>query len=127
MWSAGGVKDIAISGNRFALIDGNGVLHVKDGPDSTWPSAVNNCCATKVVLTGNWIGWIESGAFQAKNGILDTWKTIAPGGGVTDIAIGPGEWFAFIGSGTFYAKQGVSSPDWLLMAPNAKNIAINTG
>jgi hypothetical protein len=110
----GQVRDIAISGDRFAFVNAAGVLYAKDGAYSPW-RAMNAGGATNVVLNGNWIGWIQGGDFYAKNGIYAGWVTLAAGGQVTDIAIGSQDWFGFTGSGNFHAKQGVYA-GWLTMA-----------
>ncbi|WP_201753853.1 hypothetical protein, partial [Micromonospora rubida] len=83
--------------------------------------------ATKVVLSGNWIGWQQGGNFYAKDGIYAEWLTIAGGGQVTDIAISGDGWFAFVGGGNFFAKQGAYAP-WLTMGSGGQvdKIAIST-
>ncbi|MEV4417849.1 M23 family metallopeptidase [Catellatospora sp. NPDC049609] len=113
---AGGnqVRDIAISGNRFAFVNSAGVLYAKDGAYAAW-QGVNAGGATKVVLGGDWIGWIQSGDFYVKRGVFGQWLGLASGGQVRDIAVNSGDWFAFIGSGNYFAKQGTHS-SWLTMA-----------
>ncbi|MEU7994929.1 M23 family metallopeptidase [Micromonospora sp. NPDC049060] len=100
--------------DRFAFVNSAGVLYAKDGAYSSW-QAVNAGGATKVVLSGNRIGWVQGGNFYAKDGIQGGWLTMAEGGQVSDVAVGGDDWFAFIGGGNFFAKQGVHA-GWLTMA-----------
>ncbi|MFG1775601.1 peptidoglycan DD-metalloendopeptidase family protein [Micromonospora sp. NPDC049048] len=110
----GQVRDLAVSGDRFAFVNSAGVLYAKDGLYSSW-QAVNSGGATRVVLAGNRIGWVQGGNFYAKEGIQGGWLTLAEGGQVSDVAIGGDDWFAFVGGGNFFAKQGVYA-GWLTMA-----------
>ncbi|RLK13513.1 peptidase M23-like protein [Micromonospora sp. M71_S20] len=100
--------------DRFAFVNSAGVLYAKDGAYSSW-QAVNSGGATRVVLSGNRIGWVQGGNFYAKDGIQGGWLTMAEGGQVSDVAVGGDDWFAFIGGGNFFAKQGVHA-GWLTMA-----------
>ncbi|MCX4389743.1 M23 family metallopeptidase [Micromonospora peucetia] len=111
--SGGQVRDIAVSGNRFAFVNSAGVLYAKDGAYSSW-QAVNSGGASKVALSGNWIGWAQGGNFYAKDGIYGEWLTLAGGGQVGDIAVSGHDWFAFVGGGNFFAKQGLYA-GWLTM------------
>ncbi|MFF3867673.1 peptidoglycan DD-metalloendopeptidase family protein [Micromonospora sp. NPDC001898] len=125
--AAGGqVSDIAIAGNRFAFVNSAGVLYAKDGAYSSW-QAVNSGGATKVALSGNWIGWQQAGNFYAKDGIYAGWLTVAAGGQVSDIAVSGQDWFAFVGGGNFFAKQGAYA-SWLTMSGGGQvsRIAITT-
>lgn len=108
--------------DRFAFVNTAGTLLAKDGPYDSWRS-VNAAGATKTVLSGNWIGWIQDGTFYAKDGLYAGWLTMAGGGQVRDIAIGAGNWFAFNGSGNYYAKQGALS-SWITMASGGQVGAI---
>ncbi|WP_225852372.1 M23 family metallopeptidase, partial [Micromonospora sp. AMSO12t] len=110
----GQVRDIAVSGDRFAFVNSAGVLYAKDGAYSSW-QAVNSGGATRVVLSGNRIGWVQGGNFYAKDGIQGGWLALAEGGQVSDVAVGGDDWFAFVGGGNFFAKQGVHA-GWLTMA-----------
>ncbi|WP_327029467.1 peptidoglycan DD-metalloendopeptidase family protein [Micromonospora sp. NBC_01740] len=110
----GQVRDIAVSGDRFAFVNSAGVLYAKDGAYSSW-QAVNSGGATRVVLSGNRIGWVQGGNFYAKDGIQGGWLTLAEGGQVSDVAVGGDDWFAFVGGGNFFAKQGIHA-GWLTMA-----------
>ncbi|MEV0609846.1 M23 family metallopeptidase, partial [Polymorphospora rubra] len=63
--------DLAPAGaipERFAFVNSAGVAFAKDGAYSPW-RAINAGGATKVALSGNWIGWLQSGNFYAKDGI----------------------------------------------------------
>ncbi len=100
--------------DRFAFVNPAGVLLAKDGAYDSW-RAVNSAGATKTVLDGNWIGWIQDGNFYAKDGLYAGWLTMAGGGQIRDIAISGGNWFAFNGGGNYYARQGTHS-SWLTMA-----------
>ncbi|WP_230686296.1 M23 family metallopeptidase [Catellatospora vulcania] len=113
---AGGnqVRDIAVSGDRFAFVNTAGVLYAKDGAYAAW-QAVNAGGASRVALGGNWIGWVQGGNFYVKNGVYGEWLTMAGGGQVGDIAVTGQDWFAFVGSGAYYAKQGTHT-SWLTMA-----------
>ncbi|GAA0922687.1 hypothetical protein GCM10009554_00430 [Kribbella koreensis] len=126
---AGGpdVIDVAIDGSRFAFVNSAGFVFAKDGADSPWPGALNGGGATRVELESGWIGVLQGGSFLAKFDIFGTWKTLADGGGVTDIALGRGGWFAFIGSGDFFAKQGADA-GWLSTAGGGqvRDITIET-
>ncbi|MDI1465398.1 M23 family metallopeptidase [Catellatospora sp. KI3] len=86
MAGGGQVRDIAVSGDRFAFVNTAGVLYAKDGAYSPW-RAMNAGGATRVELSGNWIGWIQDGTFYAKDGIYGGWLTMAGGGQVGDIAV----------------------------------------
>ncbi|MEU4568938.1 M23 family metallopeptidase [Micromonospora sp. NPDC023956] len=110
----GQVRDIAVSGDRFAFVNSAGVLYAKDGAYAPW-QAVNAGGASKVVLGGNWIGWLQGGNFYAKDGVYAPWVTMAAGGRVSDVALGGQDWFAFVGGGDFFAKQGPYA-GWLTMA-----------
>ncbi|MEV4664781.1 M23 family metallopeptidase [Micromonospora echinofusca] len=100
--------------DRFAFVNAAGVLYAKDGLYSSW-QAVNSGGATKVVLAGNRIGWVQGGDFVVKDGIHGGWLTLAGGGQVSDIAVSGDDWFAFVGGGNFFAKQGLYA-GWLTMA-----------
>ncbi|MEV0609847.1 hypothetical protein AB0I61_26105, partial [Polymorphospora rubra] len=88
--------------------------------------AINAGGATKVALSGNWIGWLQSGNFYAKDGIHSQWLALAEGGQVSEIAVSGGGWFAFVGSGNYFAKQGAYAA-WLTMAGGGQvsKIAVN--
>jgi murein DD-endopeptidase MepM/ murein hydrolase activator NlpD len=122
----GQVRDVAVSGDRFAFTNAAGVLYVKDGLYASW-QAVNSGGASRVVLHGPWIGWLERGNFYAKNGIHAPWITMAAGGQVSDIAVSAQEWFAFVGGGNFFAKQGANA-GWLTMSSGGQvgRIAVTT-
>ncbi|MEV6414447.1 hypothetical protein [Kribbella sp. NPDC051718] len=123
----GDVVDIAIDGNRFAFVNSGGFAFAKDGADSPWPGALNGGGATRIELESGWIGVLQGGSFLAKFDIFGTWKVLADGGGVTDIALGRGGWFGFIGSGSFFAKQGTDT-NWLPMASGGqvRDLALET-
>ena len=127
MADAAGLKDIAITNNRFAFVNGAGQVIVKDGVDSAWPGAINPGGASRVVLKDGWIGVIQNGDFLAKFDIFGDWKPMATGGQVSEIALGGNGWFGFVGSGDFYAKQGADA-GWLPMAGggNVRSIALET-
>ncbi|MGC4791092.1 M23 family metallopeptidase [Micromonospora sp. DT178] len=126
MAGGGQVRDIAVSGDRFAFVNSAGVVYAKDGAYSSW-RAVNAGGASKVVLGGNWIGWLQGGDFFAKDGIYAEWLTMAGGGQVSDVALTGQDWFAFVGGGNFFAKQGAYAP-WLTMSGGGQvsGIAVTT-
>ncbi|MEV4465269.1 M23 family metallopeptidase, partial [Micromonospora echinofusca] len=93
----------AAAPDRFAFVNAAGVLYAKDGAYSPW-QAVNAGGATKVVLAGDRIGWVQGGNFYAKDGVYGQWLTLAGGGQVRDIAVS-GDRFAFVNAaGVLYAK-----------------------
>ncbi|WP_344144130.1 M23 family metallopeptidase [Polymorphospora rubra] len=110
---------------RFAFVNSAGVAFAKDGAYSPW-QAINAGGATKVALSGNWIGWLQSGNFYAKDGIHGQWLPLAEGGQVSEIAVSGGGWFAFVGGGNYFAKQGAYAA-WLTMAGGGQvsEIAVN--
>ena len=109
MAEGAGIKDIAISGDRFAFVNASGQVFVKDGADANWPAAINGGDATKVKLSGDWIGVLQGGGFLAKLGIHGAWKTMAGGPDVVDIAI-DGDRFGFVNTaGHVFAKDGADA------------------
>ncbi|MEV0455767.1 M23 family metallopeptidase [Catellatospora methionotrophica] len=125
MAGGGQVRDIAISGERFAFVNAAGILSAKDGAYASW-RAVNAGGASRVVLAGNWIGWIQSGDFYVKAGLYADWVALATGGQVRDVAVNGQDWFGFIGSGSFHAKQGLYT-SWLTMAGGGQVSGIAVG
>ncbi|MEU0096926.1 M23 family metallopeptidase [Kribbella sp. NPDC006257] len=116
MAQGAGTRDIAIDGDRFAVVNAAGQVLVKDGADSPWSTPINGGGATKVVLDSGWIGILQGGNFLAKFDIFGTWKVLTGGNDVIDIAI-DGNRFGFVnGAGQVFVKDGADSP-W----PNALN------
>ncbi|GAA3562432.1 N-acetylmuramoyl-L-alanine amidase [Kribbella ginsengisoli] len=110
MAAGAGMRDIAISGDRFAFVNAAGQVLVKDGVSSPWPSPINGGGASKVVLSGGWIGVQQGDSFLAKSGIQGSWRTMADAPGLKDIAIDNNR-FAFVnGAGQAIVKDGVDSP-----------------
>ncbi|MEV6414448.1 M23 family metallopeptidase [Kribbella sp. NPDC051718] len=123
----GDVIDVALDGDRFAFVNSGGFAFAKDGVDSPWPGALNGGGATRIELESGWIGVLQGGSFLAKFDIFGTWKVLADGGQVSDIALGGNGWFGFIGSGSFFAKQGADT-NWLPMASGGqvRDLALET-
>ncbi|GAA0922681.1 hypothetical protein GCM10009554_00420 [Kribbella koreensis] len=103
------MAEVAIQ--RFAFVNsGAGQVFAKDGSHSPWPGALNGGGASKVVLSGQWIGIMTGDTFWAKSGINGAWKLMASGAGMRDIAI-DGDRFAFVNSaGQVLVKDGADSP-----------------
>ncbi|MEV6301145.1 N-acetylmuramoyl-L-alanine amidase [Actinoplanes sp. NPDC051861] len=119
-----GVRDLAVDGMRFAYVNSAGVVKVKDGPDAAW-QGLNTGGATKVVLDRvyNRIGWLENGAFYLKEGIFDSWRTMAKSG-VRDIAIA-GDRFAYVDTdGRVFAKDGRDSSWTQLNSSGAAKVVL---
>ncbi|MEU0096925.1 hypothetical protein [Kribbella sp. NPDC006257] len=116
MAQGAGTRDIAIDGDRFAVVNAAGEVLVNVGADSPWSTPINGGGATKVVLDSGWIGILQGGNFLAKFDIFGTWKVLTGGNDVIDIAI-DGNRFGFVnGAGQVFVKDGADSP-W----PNALN------
>ena len=95
---------------RFAFVNAGGQVFAKDGSHSAWPGAVNGGGASRVVLSGQWIGILDGTNFWVKSGIHGPWRLMAEGAGMRDIAI-DGDRFAFVNAaGQVLVKDGVDSP-----------------
>ena len=81
------MRKIALRGNRFAFINGAGVIRAKDGRDTAWSVLNPDGRATEVVLDGEWIGAILDGNYHAKHGLNGAWTNLANGGDVHSIHI----------------------------------------
>ncbi|ALG08252.1 hypothetical protein [Kibdelosporangium phytohabitans] len=116
----GDVRDIAVSGNRFAFVSGAG-LFAKDGVYSSWVE--QGSAGSRVVLDGDWIGFLGGGVFYAKKGLYGAWLTMSGGGGVTDIAI-EGDRFAYATNGGVYAKDGAYS-SWVTLGGGGTKVVLD--
>ena len=102
------MAEVAIQ--RFAFVNAGGQVFAKDGSHSAWPGAVNGGGASRVVLSGQWIGILDGTNFWVKSGIHGPWRLMAEGAGMRDIAI-DGDRFAFVNAaGQVLVKDGVDSP-----------------
>ncbi|MDQ7809117.1 hypothetical protein Q5425_35780 [Amycolatopsis sp. A133] len=104
---------------RYGFSNTAGTIFAKDERDGIWQSLNPGTMASQWVLDGDRIGAIIDGDFLLKNGLFDTWHTMAGGHDVKQIALSGGR-IAFSNSaGIIFAKDQMDG-DWHVLNPDGR-------